>query len=150
MDSVIRGAVIYLFLLLIFLVAGKRVLAELTTFDLVLTLIISEAVQQALIDNDSSITNAVLIVTTLVGLDVLLSVLKDRSSVVSKLVDETPVLIYSEGKLLKERMRKERVDECDILEAARRHAGIERLDQIKYAVLERGGHISVIPKATSG
>ena len=75
MDSVIRGAVVYLFVLLIFRIAGKRALSEVTTFDLVLTLIISEAIQQALIDSDNSITNAFLILVTQVGLDVLFSFL---------------------------------------------------------------------------
>src|SRR5688572_29989259 len=115
MESVVRGAIVYLFLLLIFRIAGKRVLAEVTTFDLVLALIISEAIQQALIDTDNSITNAFLIVVTLVGLDIVLSHLKQRSETASKLIDDTPLLLLRDGELLHDRMGKERIDEADIL-----------------------------------
>jgi uncharacterized membrane protein YcaP (DUF421 family) len=149
MDSVIRGAVVYLFILLVFRIAGKRALSEITTFDLVLTLIISEAIQHALIDNDHSMTNAFLIVITLVGLDILLSLLKERSDAVAKAIDDTPVLILRDGELLSDRMKKERVDEADILEAAREQEGIERLEEVKYAILERGGHITVVPKRSA-
>ena len=79
MESVIRAAAVYLFLLLVFRLAGQRTLAQITTFDLVLLLIISEAIQQALIGNDNSMTNAALVVLTLAGLNVALSILKQRS-----------------------------------------------------------------------
>ena len=70
MESVIRAAAVYLFLLLVFRLAGQRTLAQITTFDLVLLLIISEAIQQALIGNDNSMINAALVVLTLAGLNV--------------------------------------------------------------------------------
>jgi uncharacterized membrane protein YcaP (DUF421 family) len=146
MDSVYRAATVYCFLLIIFRVAGKRTLAEITTFDLLLMLIISEATQQAMIDNDHSITGAIIVVSTLVGLDIALSLLKQRFSRLDRILDGTPVVILRDGVLLKDRANQERVDEGDILAAARRLQGLERLDQIQHAVVEENGGISIIPK----
>jgi uncharacterized membrane protein YcaP (DUF421 family) len=146
MDAVLRGAAIYLFLLLLFRIAGKRSLSQITTFDFVLLLIIAEATQQGLLGNDFSVTNAVLVIVTLVGLDIGLSLWKERSKTMEQLIDGVPLVIIEDGRPLKDRMSKARVDEGDILTAARELQGLERLDQIKYAVLERSGGISVIPK----
>ena len=146
MDSVVRAAAVYLVLLLLFRLVGKRTLAETGAFDLVLLLIISEAIQQALIDGDNSMTNAFLIVLTLLGLNVGISLLKQRSPLVERLVDDVPLVIVADGRPLRELMDKARVDEKDILQAARQQEGLERTDQIKYAVLERSGGISVVPR----
>ena len=146
MESVIRAAVVYLVLLVLFRIAGKRCLAEVTTFDLVLLLIISEAVQQALIANDNSMTNAFLLVSTLIGLNILFSILAKRWPFFDNLIDDVPLIIVRDGQLLHDRMQKERVAESDVLEAARAHEGLERLEQIKYAILERTGQITIIPK----
>lgn len=147
MDSVLRGAIVYLFVWLIFRLAGKRTLSETTSFDLVLLLIISETTQQAMIDNDHSITNAALLIMTLVGIDITTSLWKQRSKAVQRMMDGVPVVIMEEGKLLRDRMDKLRVDEADILAEARQAHGLERLEQVKYAVLERGGGISIIPRS---
>ncbi len=74
------------------------------------------------------------------------SLAKDRSRSFEKLIDGVPTIIVADGRPLPERMRKARVDEQDIMEAARRLHGLERLDQIKYAVFEVSGGISVIPR----
>ena len=145
MDSIIRAVVVYLVLLVLFRIAGKRTLAEVTTFDFVLLLIISEATQQALVDSDNSMTNAFLLVATLIGLNVLMSELKQHFKPVEHILDGVPLLIVEHGKPLHDRMTKERVDVDDVLDAARETHGLERLDQIKYAVLERNGKISIIP-----
>ncbi|MFX4689755.1 hypothetical protein ABTB16_20325, partial [Acinetobacter baumannii] len=71
MDSVLRALVVYAFLLIVFRIAGKRTLAQATNFELVLLLIISETVQEALVDQDHSVTNAFLLVVTLVGTSLL-------------------------------------------------------------------------------
>lgn len=146
MDSVFRAVAIYAFLLVLFRLAGKRSLAQITTFDFVLLLVIGEATQQALLGNDFSLINAFVVVLTLLGLDVGLSLLKQRSTVLDKLVDDVAVVIVDDGRPLKDRMDKARIDKSDILAAARELQGLERIDQIKYAVLERSGGISVIPK----
>lgn len=146
MDSVIRAAVIYFLLLLIFRLAGNRSIGQLTAFDFVLLLVVSEAIQDALITGDYSITNALLLVITLVGLDIMLSLWKQRSPRIEKLLDGVPVLVMQDGKLHHDRMEKERVDEADILSSARERLGLERLDQIKHVVVEASGGISVVPK----
>jgi uncharacterized membrane protein YcaP (DUF421 family) len=129
----------------LFSLAGKRTLAEVTTFDFVLLLIISEATQQAMVDGDNSMTNSLLLVSTLVGLNILMSELKQRFGFVERVLDGMPLLIVEHGNPLHHRMAKERVDVDDVLDAARESHGLERLDQIKYAVLERNGKISIIP-----
>jgi uncharacterized membrane protein YcaP (DUF421 family) len=145
MDAVFRASVMYLFLLIIFRITGKRTLGQSTTFDFVLLLIIGEATQQALLGNDFSLTNAVIVITTLVLIDVGIAFWKQRSQTMDKLLDGMPLVIVDNGEPLKERMDRVRIDEEDILSAARLTQGLERMEQIKYAVLERSGDISIIP-----
>lgn len=147
MDSVLRAAAVYFLLLLVFRLAGNRSIGQITAFDFVLLLIISEAIQQAMITNDYSITNAFLLVVTLVGLDIMMSLWKQRSERVEKILDGLPVLLIEDGKKHSKTMKKERVDESDILAAARELQGLERLDQIKHAVAESSGGITIVPKA---
>ncbi|WP_338923329.1 YetF domain-containing protein [Pseudomonas silesiensis] len=144
MDSVLRAAAIYLALMVLFKIAGRRSLAELTTFDFVLLMIIGEATQQALLGDDFSLTNSMLVIVTLIAIDVGLSLLKQRSQWVSQLIDGGPTIIVENGKLLHKRLRHARLIEADVMEAARSSQGIETLDQIKFAILERNGKISVI------
>lgn len=146
MDSVIRGAIVYLFLLVVFRFAGKRSLAQITTFDFVLLLIISEAVQNGMVDDDHSITNAILLVVTLVAIDIGLSLLKRRSKRIERVLDSLPVVIVDRGEVLEDRMARARVEKDDVLSAARETHGLMRLDQVRYAVLERDGTISVVPQ----
>jgi uncharacterized membrane protein YcaP (DUF421 family) len=146
MDIVLRAVAIYVFYLFIFRVAGKRTLAQSTPFDLVLLLIISEAIQNAVTLGDRSITTAFLVVTTLITLDVGLSLLKQRVPLFERLLDDVPLVIVRKGHMLKDRMAQSRVDEEDLLEAGRNVQGVQRLEEIEAAVLERNGNISVIPK----
>lgn len=146
MEPVLRAILTYSFLLLIVRVTGKRSLADTTPFDLVLLLIISEAAQQGMVGNDYSLTNSFIIITTLALLDISMSFVKQRWGFMDRWIDGVAVVLVQDGKPLGDRMNKERIDEHDIMEAARELQGIERMDQIKYAVLERNGHISVIPK----
>lgn len=145
MEAVLRGLAIYLMLLVIFRLTGKRSLGQITTFDFVLLLVISEAVQNGMVGQSYSITTALVLVLTLVAVDLGLSWLKERSVRVQKWVEGLPLILVDEGRLLHDRMKKARVDEGDILGAAREAHGLERLDQVKYAVLERNGGISIIP-----
>lgn len=149
MDSVFRALAVYGFLLVIFRITGKRSLAQITTFDAIVLLIISEAVQQALIDSDESMTNAFLLVVTLMTADVVMSLLSTRSNRVDKLLNDVPLVLIDDGELQHERMKKSRVTPDDILENARELRGIARFDQIKYAILERNGNITVIPREGS-
>ena len=149
MDSVIRAAAVYFMLLIVFRLAGNRSIGQITAFDFVLLLIISEAIQGAMTTGDHSMTNAFLIVITLVGLDIMMSLWKQRSMRVEKILDGVAVLLMENGKLNRHIMNKERVDEGDILAAAREKIGLERIDQIKHAVVEANGAISIIPKHRS-
>jgi uncharacterized membrane protein YcaP (DUF421 family) len=149
MDSVIRAAVVYAFIFLLFRISGKRTLAEVTPFDLVLALIMSEAIQQALIDADNSLTNAFLVVTTLIAIDAALLWGTQRWKGLDRVVNGLPLVILEDGKLLRDRMDREWVVTDDILTAARQQ-GLARLDQIKYAILERDGNITVIPREGGG
>lgn len=146
MDSILRALTVYVFLLVLFRIAGRRTLAEMTNFDFVLLLIISEATQNAMIGNDYSITNGVLVILTLIGVDIGLSVMKQRFPLMERYMDGMPLVIVDEGRPLKDLMDRARVDEQDILASARDKHGLERMEQIKYAVLERNGGISIIPK----
>ncbi len=146
MESVIRGLAVYVLLLIIFRISGKRSLGEVTTFDFVLLLIISETTQQALLGEDFSLTNAFLLIVTLVGLDIGLSHLKNRWPRLEKVLEDVPLVLVEDGRPLKERMDRSRIGEDDIMQSARRLQGLERMDQIKYAVLERNGGITIIPK----
>lgn len=145
MESIIKAIVVYAILLALFRVSGKRTLAEVTPFDLVLLLIISEATQQAMVDTDNSMTNAFLLVGTLIGLNVLLAAIKTHSKTADHVLDSTPLLIVENGKLIESHMKKERIDVDDVLDAARENHGIASLEEIRYAVLERNGKISIVP-----
>lgn len=145
MNPVVRGIVIYVFLLLILRIMGKRSLSETTTFDLIVLLIISEVTQQAMISKDDSLTAAFILITTLLGMDLLFTLLKRPFKLFEKVVEGMPLIIVDHGKPLRERMDKTKVDESDVLQAARSNMGIERIEQVKYAVLEKDGTISIIP-----
>jgi uncharacterized membrane protein YcaP (DUF421 family) len=146
MDSVLRALLVYGLLLLVFRIAGRRALSETTTFDLVLLLIISETVQQAMVANDNSLTNGALLVLTLVGANLAISFLKLRSPGVARWIDRLPVVVVREGQVDRHSMNCLRIDEEDVMEAARLLHGLERLDQVKHAVVERDGEISIVPR----
>lgn len=148
MDAVLRAMIVYGALLLIFRIAGRRTMAQMTNFDFILLLIISESVQNAMIGNDYSLTNGLLVVLTLVGLDILLSLWKQRAPAVERWLDGLPTVIVHQGRPLRDRMAWARVDEEDILQAAREKQGLRRMDQINYAVLEVSGGISIVPRET--
>lgn len=145
MEPILRAAAIYLFLLLIFRISGKRSLAQITTFDFLLLLIIGEATQNAMIADDNSLTTSALVITTLLGIDLVLNNWKRRSRKLERLLDDVPLILVHHGQPIGSRMRQSGVSESDVMEAARRLRGLERMDQIKFAVLERSGGISIVP-----
>ncbi|MDQ4141951.1 MAG: DUF421 domain-containing protein [Bacteroidota bacterium] len=146
MESVVvRALIVYFLIFIVLRMAGKRTLGEMTTFDLVLLLIISEAVQNALLNEDHSITGSMLVVITLVFADIMVSLGTNKFRFLDNMVNGIPLIILENGKPLLDRMKKARVQEDDILEAARKLQGLESLDQIKFAILEKDGSISIIP-----
>lgn len=145
MDPVFRALSVYIFLMVVFRAFGKRSLAQITMFDFAMLLIIAETTQQALLGQDFSLTNCFLLVTTLVVTDTALSLVKRRWPWFDRLSEGVPLIILEDGKPFEDRMRRARVDVGDILSAARELQGLERLDQIRYAVLEKNGSITIIP-----
>ena len=108
--------------------------------------IISETTSEAMVDSDHSITNAFLLIMTLVGMSILLSVWKHWSPTANRWLEGLPHTLVRDGKLLKEPADKARVDEEEILSAARMAQGIERMEDIRHAVLENDGKISIIAR----
>ena len=145
METVLRTVVVYVFILVVFRISGKRSLSQITTFDFILLLIIGEATQQALVGNDFSIINAFVVIGTLVTLEIAFAHLEGRWPKLSRIVGSLPVVVVENGKLLEERAKQEGVTLAEILTAGREHHGLERLEQFKYAILERHGGISVVP-----
>ena len=148
METVLRGLVVYFFLLVVMRLSGRRSIAKITPFDFVLLLIIAETTQQALLGDDFSVTNAVVLILTLFITDIALSYVKQWSPGVATLIDGTPTVLISRGKPDGRALERSRVSLEDVLEAAREQHGIERLDRIKFAVLEVGGNISITPAET--
>jgi uncharacterized membrane protein YcaP (DUF421 family) len=146
MASVVRAFVIYLFVFVVFRISGQRTLAQITTFDFVLLLIIGEATQQGLLGDDFSVTNAFVVVGTLILTDIAMSLAQKRFPALERLVEGLPVVLIDNGQKVDLHMKRSRVSEADILERARQSQGLESLDQVKYAVLERDGSISIVPR----
>ncbi|MGE3109007.1 MAG: DUF421 domain-containing protein [Phycisphaerales bacterium] len=149
MDMLLRAVVMYVLVWSLFRLSGRRTMSEMTTFDFVLLLIIGEAVQQALLGEDYSLTNAAVVVLTLITLDRFVTILRARSRHFERIVEGEPLLIMANGVLMTESMRRERINESDILHAARQAHGIDSLHQIAHVILEPSGDMSVIPKRSA-
>lgn len=149
MDMVLRAVAIYLILMVVFKIAGRRALLQMTSFDLILLLIISEATQQALLGNDFSVTGAALTIITLVVVDILFGKIKEYFKGAENLIDGTPVVLVENGEWLAGKMKEADISPDDIMLSARNNQGIVDLADIKFAILERNGHISIIPKSSS-
>ena len=144
METVFRAAGIYFVLLIVFRIAGRRALLQMTSFDLILLLIISEATQQALLGDDFSVTGAALTIITLIVLDISLGFIKKKTTWVDYMLDGSPVILVEYGKPVGEKLRKTGITVDDIMVSARTNQGIHELSRIKFAILEKNGHISVI------
>ena len=147
MEPVLRAVGSYLLLLFIVRLSGKRGLAQVTIFDFILLLLISQAVGQALIGNDSSLTTAAIITITLVVVNRVNDWAAHRWADASHVLEDAPLMLIEDGHIHDDRMRKMKIRLDDILENGRLEDGVERLDQIKHAVLERSGSISIIARA---
>ncbi|MUZ62604.1 DUF421 domain-containing protein [Agrobacterium vitis] len=146
MDAVIRGLAIYFTLLVIIRLSGRRTLAQMTPFDLVIVLVISETTQQAMLGDDFSITNAIILILTLFTTDIALSYVKRWWPRTAHVIDGVPTVLVVDGRYDERALRGCRLDKQDVMEAARNQEGIERVGDIKFAILEVSGNISVIKK----
>jgi uncharacterized membrane protein YcaP (DUF421 family) len=145
MDAVLRAAAIYLVLLLMLRLTGKRALSQVTTFDFVILLIVGEATQQALLGEDFSLTHASLVIATLLVLDRGADYLAWRWGWFRRSTESIPVVLVENGKPLPAVLAKCHLSEEDVMTAGRETHGLERMAQIKWAVLESSGGISVVP-----
>jgi len=150
MDSVLKAVVVFFVLWGIIRISGRRTLGEMTAFDFVLFLIIGGSTQRAITGEDYSMTNALLLVATFVILDIGLSMLDLKWPFMRRVLNATPTILVDNGHLLVNRMRRARLTQEHILEAARRLHGLERMDQIKFAILEASGDISIVPAIQQG
>jgi uncharacterized membrane protein YcaP (DUF421 family) len=145
MNPVLRSVIMFAVLWVVFRIAGRRTLAEITTFDFILLLIIGDATQQALIGDDYSVMTAVLVIVTLVLLDVFMGRLAITGDAMRRIVESAPVIVVDKGKPLDDVLRAEGVDLEEVMAAAREKHGLQTLDDIKYAIVERHGGISIVP-----
>jgi len=149
LEKVLRSVVVYLFMLLAFRFTGKRQVGQLTPFDLVVLLVISNVVQNAVIGPDNSLGGGLLGAAVILGLNYLVVELTFRSKPLRRLLEATPTLLIHNGHILYQNLRKERIT-LDDLHAALRRSGIVDAEQVRAAVLEENGGISVIPRQAGG
>jgi uncharacterized membrane protein YcaP (DUF421 family) len=149
MDSVIKAAAVYFVLWAIIRISGRRTLGEMTAFDFVMFLVIGGATQRGLTGQDFSLTNALMLVTTFMVIDIVLSLVELRAPAIRRILKGMPMIVVENGMALSWRMRAARITEGDIMESARKLQGLERLDQIKFAILEANGDITIVPQGTT-
>lgn len=149
MELILRAFFIYLAILIVFRISGKRTLSQLTTFDFILLLMVGQATQQALLMNDYSVTGAVLVILALVAFDIGSAWISKKSNLYDNIVNGVPVILIENGVLINESLNNASIEVGDILESARKNQGLESINEIKYAILEKDGVISIIPKSES-
>jgi uncharacterized membrane protein YcaP (DUF421 family) len=144
MDTVIRVVVIYLFIVFALRIMGKREFSQLSPLELVTLLIIPEVVSQSLVREDFSLTNALIGVATLLSLTFVASVLQYRHKRVEEAMFGTPSVLVQHGRFVEESLHKEHIPPAEVF-AAMHESGLEKLSQVKWAVLEQDGRISIVP-----
>lgn len=143
-DIILRTALIYLVILIGLRLAGKREVGQLTMFDLVVLLLISNAVQNAMVGPDTSLPGGILAAVVLLVVNALVNKLSVRSPRLRRWVEGSPTLLALHGATIPEHMQSEGIDE-ETLAAALREHGILDISQVEMAVLEIDGSISVVP-----
>lgn len=144
LDIVIRTFVVYAAILIGLRITGKRELGQLTIFDLALVLLISNAVQNAMLGPDNSLLGGLIAAATLLVADQVVVRLGLRSARLRKVLQGSPTLLVLHGQVLHDHLRREGLDE-ETLEAAVREHGVEDLSDVEMAVLELDGSISIVP-----
>ena len=144
-ELVLRCAAIYLALLLGFRLFGKREVGQMTLFDLVVVLLVANAVQPAMTGPDSSLLGGLIIIATLLTLNFLVSFLRVRVPLVNRLVEPSPVVVAKNGRWDKAALKKQELTDNEVMAALREH-GLESVSEAKVVVLEADGSLSVVPK----
>jgi uncharacterized membrane protein YcaP (DUF421 family) len=143
-DIALRTAAIYLVALIGLRLAGKREIGQMTVFDLVVLLLIANAVQNAMVGTDTSLTGGVLAAVVLLVLNAVVARLRLRWPRLRRLVEGSPTLLVLHGEVLPDHLRREGLDQ-ETLEAALREHGVSEVRDVEMAVLEIDGSISVVP-----
>ena len=147
-ELVLRCTAIYLALLLGFRLFGKREVGQMTLFDLVVVLLVANAVQPAMTGPDASLLGGLIIIATLLTLNSLISYIRVRVPLVNRLVEPSPVVVAKNGKWLKDVLKKQQLTDNEVMAALREH-GLETVGEAKEVVLEADGSLSVVPKDTA-
>ena len=145
MDIVLRGIVVFTFLLVLTRIIGRRELSSLQPFDLILLIILGDAVQQGLTQDDYSLTGAGLAIGTIAILQVTVSWLGYRFPRARPMLEGTPIIVVQDGEVIERNLKRERLSVDEIAEQARLQ-GIAHLADVRWAVLETNGQISFIKK----
>lgn len=145
MDIVLRAVVLYAFIIFLMRVMGRRELSSMTPFDLVLLIILGDAIQQGLTQDDYSVTGAVLAVATMATLQVLTSYLSFRSARARKVLEGEPIVLVDHGEVVQKNLKRERMTEDEVAEEMRQQQ-IASLDKVDWAILESNGSMSFITR----
>jgi len=148
MDLAIRATFLFFFVFLLTRIIGRRELSSLEPFDLILLIVIGDAIQQGLTQDDYSVTGAMIVVGTFAVLQVLTSLASYYLPKLRPALDGEPIVIVQDGKAIESNLRRERLTLAEILVEARCQQ-VRSLDEIEWAVLETSGKISIIPKKSS-
>jgi len=143
MEIVLRAAATFLFLWLITRVIGKKELAEMSAFELVLIVTIGDLVQQGVTQEDMSVTGSMLAVGTIALLVVAMSYIGFRWRGSTRVIEGVPVVVVDDGSILHDVIATERLSEEEVVSSARAQ-GIEDLSQVRYGVLEPDGNFSFV------
>ncbi len=141
-----RTIFIYFITLLALRMMGKREIGELTPFDLVVSLMIAELGVILIEERSTTIWDAIIPITTLAGIEIIISYLSLKSSLVRKLINGTPTILIKNGKIMKEEMQRSRYTTHDLLTQLRENS-IFNLSDVEFAILETSGDLTVIPKS---
>jgi uncharacterized membrane protein YcaP (DUF421 family) len=144
-DLVIRTVVVFGFVYLLTRTLGRRELSSLEPFDVILLVVIGDLVQQGVTQSDNSVTGAVVVLSTLGLLTVMLSFANFRLPALRPTLEGEPLILVEDGRVIERNMRRERLTMEDLTASAREQQ-VESLDDVRWAVLETSGQISVIPK----
>ncbi len=145
-EKVLRAAVVYLFLLIAFRLTGKRQVGQMTTFDLVVVLVISNVLQNAMIGADNSVAGGVLGASVILIVNFIIAEIAVRSRRAERILEPEPTVLIVNGKIIEKNLRKELISSAD-LHSALRKDGIISSEDVKLAVLEPNGTISIVKKA---
>jgi uncharacterized membrane protein YcaP (DUF421 family) len=144
-EVVLRVAVVYLFLVVVLRISGKREVGQMSILELIVVLLISDAVQNSMVGDNTTVWAGPIAVLTLLGLDYGLNLLTQRSRGIRKAIEGEPRLIVRDGRVLRKALREEKLSVDEVETAVREH-GLARLEDVREAILETDGSISVIPR----